>query len=227
MWTNAKEIPHNNKDDDGNGFVDDVHGWNFADGTADLTDEDGHGTHIAGLIVRDAALPVTILPVKYYKAGMSVADQRSAFLRSLRYAMEAGAQVINISGGGHRFSAEEYSVLSKAGERGIVVVSAAGNKVPHSGNRDFFPAAYNLSNVISVVGTDAKGHVLPTSNVNAHKANRFELGLDLVSSLPGNRFGKRTGSSQAAALFTAKYLRTHAEKILHHKVVAFSSESLK
>jgi hypothetical protein len=94
--------------------------------------------------------------------------------------------------------------LSQAARLGILVIAAAGNKLFHQRDMRFYPAAYNLPNVLSVVATDRAGHVLPTSNLNLGKGNLFVLGQDIESTLPHNQFGMRTGSSQAAALFTGK-----------------------
>lgn len=218
LWLNMGEVgvdengvdrSNNGIDDDLNGYTDDLYGWDFAKNTADVSDNDGHGTHIAGVIKSAIAKNASFskydfMILKYYdNKHSSLRSNHNTFLEALRYAINMGADIINISGGGHHRNTEELRVLTEAQEQGILVVAAAGNKNKRNkGNKAFYPAAYKLPNIISVVATDDNGHILRTSNLNVMKANRFAVGEKIYSSLPGNRFGFRTGSSQAAANIT-------------------------
>ncbi len=206
----------NGIDDDQNGFVDDVYGWNFAHNSSDVRDTDGHGTHIAGSIKQtiyreNPYAPFKLMALKYFGSKKGV-NHKEAFIRSLKYAIDAGVQIINISGGGSHFEEREFTLLKKAMDKGILVVAAAGNKSIGRGFDNFFPAAYDLPNVISVAATDAAGALLATSNVNETRTNAFMPGYRIHSTLPQNQFGFKTGSSQAAAIYTGHYVATVAMK---------------
>lgn len=193
----------NGIDDDGNGFIDDVHGWNFLEGTADIGDRDGHGTHIAGLI---SVPPARLMILKYAGPAIRAGARGTAFVSALRYAVKMGADVIHVSGGGDRRNRDEERVLREAARRGVLVIAASGNKRPGAPDRPFFPAAYPLSNIVPVGATDEDGRVLPTTNLVPGKRVLLERGRGVLSRLPGGRRGEMTGSSQAAAIHTGKLL---------------------
>lgn len=225
LWKNSGEIgvdaagndkSKNGIDDDGNGLVDDVHGWNFIQNNAHLGDNDGHGTHIAGVIKTaihntspNTAFEFIVL--KYYEKNASSKVRTTAFIDALEYAVSAGADIINISGGGPKFSERELRILEKASQAGIAIVAAAGNKLPDQEDKTFYPAAYDLPNIFSVVATDERGKILDTSNRTTARNVIYAVGKDVWSSLPNKKFGRKTGSSQAAAVFTghiAPYIRS-------------------
>ncbi len=203
LWTNPLEIPGNGIDDDHNGYIDDVHGWNFPENNNVLDDEENHGTHIAGVIQSNASKNRhQLMILKYFKSSQSPQDQVKSMVSALNYAIDNGADIINISAGGNTYSNEEYNLLKKAGDKGILIVAASGNKKSHFRNKDFYPSAYDLPNVISVSATNSSGEVLPTTNLNITKSSIMFDGDEIEGPLPNNQFGKMTGSSQAAAGFT-------------------------
>ncbi len=217
IWTNQGESGFdsygqaratNGVDDDHNGYIDDVHGWNFAQQNKNLADQDGHGTHIAG-VIKEATTKIKaeFIIIKYYNTSSDPGQYNDSFLNSLKYAIQVNANIINISGGGRRFSSEELAVFKQAAEKKIIVVAAAGNKSTDSNDFLFYPAAYKLPNILSVVATDESGKKLATSNINKDKLNIFEYGEKIYSCLPGNNFGYKTGSSQAAAAVTGRIAR--------------------
>lgn len=217
VWYNVDEIPNNGIDDDGDGYVDNINGWNFADNNADVSDQHGHGTHIAG-VIKKFSLPShpQFLILKYYDVRQTEAEQRTAFLNALKYAVAKKVDVINISAGGGRFSEDELALLREAKSKGIVVVAAAGNKKRHQKNINFYPSAYNESNVLAVAATNSSGQLLETSNQNLSKTCHYMNGYKVLGPVPGNKFAKKTGSSQAAAAFTGKLLR---QSQLQHKSI--------
>src|SRR3982751_10863 len=104
IWTNPGEVAGNGRDDDSNGFVDDVHGANMFDSSANIDDDNGHGTHVAGIIaarqnngigVSGIAPEATIMPVKVLDAGMAGTTETLA--RGIRYAVDKGAKILNVS----------------------------------------------------------------------------------------------------------------------------------
>lgn len=157
LWKNEKEIPNNSKDDDKNGYVDDVHGWNFVDKNNDIRDINGHGTVTAGII---AALTnnragiagvnpfAKIMPIK----AMEWNGRGWAFdiAKAIIYAVNNGARVINISIGGKRLNPMELFAVNYARSKGAIVVAAAGNEGVNT--KEFSPAG--LPGVVTVAATD-------------------------------------------------------------------------
>lgn len=112
IWTNTKEVL-NGIDDDGNGLIDDIHGWNFVNNNNDLKDNNGHGTHIAGIIqLRSDSSRVKYMILKYFNTGAADEDTVSATAKAIRYATEMNVDIINYSGGGYSSNDEEKK-LSK------------------------------------------------------------------------------------------------------------------
>ncbi|MBN1114395.1 MAG: S8 family serine peptidase [Oligoflexia bacterium] len=208
----GKSRENNGIDDDGNGFIDDVYGWNFAGNNNDLTDNHGHGTHIAGIIgavsgnkkgIAGVASNVSIMVLKNYdpRSG-SEYDPFRALIASIRYAINNGADIINYSGGGPGFSSEEYSLLKKAEEKGILVITAAGNEANNTDDVSYYPSCYRLPNMISVASVNKSGKLIKESNYGRRTVDIAAPGDNIYSTLPGNRYGYLTGTSQATAFVT-------------------------
>ncbi len=134
IWTNPQEIPANNIDDDKNGFVDDIHGWNFLDENHDFTDVRGHGTFVAGIIsakynngvgIAGINPGAVIMPVKV--ANDEGETDSLTIYRGINYAVHHGAKVINVSLGGRNISKLEEQAVERAHAMGTLVVIAAGN----------------------------------------------------------------------------------------------------
>lgn len=128
LWTNLKEIPGNNIDDDQNGFVDDVGAWNFLDNNNNLTPKGGHGTKLAGLIAPDAKIMPLI--VCSHAAGCS----QQAIINAMYYAVDNGANVINLSLGDTAGYKSAYNEAIKyAYKHNVVIVASSGSaEVGHS-----------------------------------------------------------------------------------------------
>lgn len=218
LWKNTGEMgldknglpkDSNGIDDDQNGLIDDVHGWDFVTNRNRIVDSNGHGTHVAGLIKReflenrgDSFSHLELLPLRYTRGDGK--NSKDSFLKALFYAIEQNVQVINISASGRGFSKAEFDLLKKAEERRILVVVATGNKRPGSANYRSYPASYHLKNITAVSALDRSGKVLPSSNQISTKNISYALGENLLSALPGNLYGKKTGTSQAAALVSGQ-----------------------
>ena len=167
VWTNEGEIPGNFKDDDGNGYVDDVHGWDFIRDYHDVTDLNGHGTVTAGIIAarRNNGIGISgvnphalIMPVRatdYAGNGGSI-----ELTKAIIYAVDNGARVINVSIGGEKRSKALQAALGHARRQGVVVVTAAGNSAVDT--HEFSPAG--LDHVITVSGTDTDDRRTDFSN---------------------------------------------------------------
>lgn len=218
IWTNPGETgldkngndkASNGIDDDGNGFVDDVHGWNFVFDNQDVRDNHGHGTHIAGIIggtgtarMSGVSPNVSLMILKYFDPRKPNQNPLTATVQAIKYAVANGANVINYSGGGLSPNSEELAALSEASKKGILVIAAAGNEHSNSDNAPYFPADYDLPNILSVTAIDPRSRVLPTSNYGAHSVDIAAPGEDIFSTMPGGTYGKMTGTSQATAFAT-------------------------
>lgn len=211
LWVNSKEIPGNGVDDDKNGCVDDVHGCNFITMNGDLTDNHGHGTHIAGIIgaktsnnigIAGMAVNVKLMILKYYDPKAVGANNLLNTVKAIKYAAKMGADIINYSGGGLEYSKIERNAIKKAGDKGILFVAAAGNEHNNSDKAKYYPASYNLSNIISVTAVNPRKRVLASSNYGVKTVDLAAPGENIYSTLPDNSYGLMTGTSQATAFVT-------------------------
>jgi thermitase len=204
----------NGIDDDGNGMIDDVHGWNFVANNNALTDNHGHGTHIAGIIgaksddnfgISGVAPNVSLMILKYYDPKSVNSNNLKNTVQAIRYAIKMKANIINYSGGGTDYSAEEYAAVKDAERAGILFIAAAGNERSNSdeAGKHYYPADYQLSNIISVTAVNREENkVLASSNYGVRTVDLAAPGENIYSSLPGNTFGMMTGTSQATAFVT-------------------------
>ena len=178
MWTNPGEVPGNGVDDDGNGYVDDVYGWDFANDDHDPQDDYGHGTHCAGIAAAATDNGVGVAGVGYNSRVMALkvgdgATGTAAYsdiAYGIMYAAENGAKVISLSLGGYAFSGFLEAVVNYAWDLGSVLVGAVGN---NNVSNLFYPAAYN--NVIGVSATDQ----------NDAKASWSNHGVQVSVAAPG------------------------------------------
>jgi hypothetical protein len=199
----------NGIDDDGNEFVDDVHGYDFTRSRDALGDEHGHGTHIAGIIESISSKEkVKYMSLIYYRNGIDGESALKNSIEAVRYAIRMKVDIINYSGGGNLPNAIEKAVFEEANRQGILVVAAAGNEASNSEKRPFYPANYHLPNILSVTATDGRpGGILPSSNFGKRSVAVAAPGKEIRSTLPGGGFGTMTGTSQATAFVTGAAVR--------------------
>lgn len=218
----GRDKASNNIDDDSNGYIDDIHGWNFVSNNNRLDDNHGHGTHIAGIIGASAgngkgiigiAPEVSILTLKYFDPKVPGTDNLKNTVASIRYAVQMGANIINYSGGGTEFSQDEHDAIQEAEKKGILFVAAAGNERSNSDTNHYYPADYELSNIISVTAIDQASEVLSSSNYGILTVDIAAPGQNILSSLPGSAYGYMTGTSQATAFVSgaAALVMTHKQ----------------
>jgi thermitase len=210
VFRNPGEVPGNGADDDGNGFPDDVSGWDFVNGDPGVFDDavvDEHGTHVAGTVaaVRDNRVGVAgatdravVLPVKIL--GRDGGGRASDAVRGVRYAAGLGASVINASFGGPFFSAALEEAIATSG---AVVVAAAGNEGADIDLAPVYPAAYGLANVLSVTAVGNDGSLPPFANRGRLRVDVGAPGVDVLSTVPQGRYAFFSGTSMATPHATA------------------------
>ena len=211
IWVNTKEIPGNGIDDDGNGYIDDVYGVDLETGRDSGMDDNGHGTHVAGIIaaannhigVVGLAYNVKLMPIK---AGMSSGFfTQSQIVKGILYAYNNGADVINMSFGGRASDIAVQDALETAYTR-CVLVAAAGNDGAPNSLLPTYPAA--LSYVMGVMSVDMWGVESGFTNYDVVPYNSVEYevyapGSQILSTIPGNRYATWSGTSMAAPYVSA------------------------
>jgi subtilisin family serine protease len=195
-------------DDDGNGYVDDVQGWDFYDVKASPEDDEGHGTHVAGTIAGylpgedfyGVAPRAKILPVKTHNS--EGAGREDAVVKGILYAADSGAKVINCSWGGEpeapQYSQVLFDAISYAGEKGALLVAAAGNESNNNDRNETFPANYKLPNVMAVAATTSQDRLALFSNFGATTVHVAAPGMNIYSARKGGGFKSESGTSMAA-----------------------------
>ncbi len=216
LWWNDREIPGNGIDDDGNGFVDDVRGWDFVDNDADPMDINGHGTHVAGTIgavgnngfgVVGVSWNVTIMPLRFI--GSNGRGSTSDAIQAVNYATmmkrDYGVNVVatNNSWGGGGYSTALRNAINAAAAQDILFIAAAGNgdddgRPINNDTTPHYPASYSASNIISVAATDRRDQLASWSNYGATTVHLAAPGVSILSTTPGNRYSTYNGTSMAA-----------------------------
>lgn len=218
MWINENEIPDNGIDDDGNGYIDDIYGWDFYHNdasvchyretdhgyTADPDDNDNHGTHIAGIIAATANnsigiagvasnVNVKIMSLKIH-GGSSNSGSVSNAIKAIRYAEAMGADICNISWGTTKYSqALELAIR----ESSMLFITAAGNDGLNTNSTPVFPASLRLPNLISVAYLNCEGFLPGSSNYGLSTVDIAAPGNSIYSTIVGS-YGYSSGSSMAA-----------------------------
>jgi subtilisin family serine protease len=197
LWINADEIPDNDLDDDGNGYVDDSHGWDFVNADAKPQDDHWHGTHVAGIAAADTdngqgvagvSWGARIMPLKVLDASGegSYADVAGA----ITYAADNGARILNLSLGGEDYSAALAEAVGYARERDCLLAAAAGNE----NGAVLYPAAND--GVLAVVATTRWDNRWYGSN-HGPEVDVAAPGTDIYSTTLNNAYSSASGTSTA------------------------------
>lgn len=215
MWSNPGEIAGNGIDDDGNGYIDDIHGYDFADNDSDPMDTHGHGTHCAGTIgaqgdngnnITGVAWNTQLMALKIFGDGVGGA-YTADIVNAILYAADMGAKVSNNSYGalsGNAVIANMvekplYDAISAANDAGMLFVAAAGNSSEDlDGAAMSTPAGLELPNIISIAASDHNDEIAYFSNYGKTLVDLSAPGVDIYSTLPGNEYATWSGTSMAA-----------------------------
>ncbi|MFM8570109.1 MAG: S8 family serine peptidase [Pirellula sp.] len=225
IWSNPGEIPNDGLDNDSNGYIDDVNGWDFLNrdnSVYDSVDGDDHGTHVAGSIgavggngigVAGINWNVKILPAKFLgPGGGNIADAVLAidYMTNLRLNRGVNIVAVNNSWGGGGYSSALHAAIIRAANAGILFVAAAGNSYVDNDVYMTYPASYSTlqsasgqpaasyDSVISVAALTSSGDMAGYSNWGANTVDIAAPGTAIVSTLPGNTYGWMSGTSMAA-----------------------------
>lgn len=203
LWTNPGEVAGNGVDDEGDGYADDVHGWNFLNNSPDIGDTDGHGSHVAGTLgaasnngfgITGVDWNVQIMPLKFIdQTGSGTID---AAIQAIHYAVDHGARVINASWGGQAFSQSLEAAIGYAAAHNVVFVTAAGNESANNDAVASYPANYRLGNVLSVTAVDPNGNLPSFANIGPSTVDVAAPGVSIWSAYLGG-FAYLTGTSMS------------------------------
>jgi subtilisin family serine protease len=210
IWHNPHEIKGNNKDDDHNGYVDDYYGVNIPKGRDSASDEDGHGTHVAGIVggrtnnatgIAGTCWTTRIVPVRFMDSRGR--GSTSDAIAGMQYAARAGAKIINCSFGAPTASRSLHDAVQAVKDKGILLVVAAGNDGKDLDADPSYPASYGFGNIISVAATTSDDTLASFSNFDAEKVDLAAPGDGILSTYPTDRYKTLSGTSMAAPFVTA------------------------
>ena len=189
IWTNPGEIAGNGVDDDLNGKVDDVHGWDFISGDSDPSDtldpDQGHGTHIAGIIGASGNNGLGIAGINWSTALIAVRSplDLAGELEAFKYARDNGARVVNYSAGSGQYSASEAAAIDA--EPNVTFVVASGNDGVNIDGEPSYPCSYPASNIICVTSTDQHDALSSFANFGPATVDLAAPGENILSTFPG------------------------------------------
>jgi subtilisin family serine protease len=220
MWRNPGEVAGNGIDDDKNGYVDDVYGVNTADGTGDPMDQNGHGTHVAGITLNTAGElgpdrgRVKIMALRFLNAqGMG---GLVAAIKAIEYLVDmkrrgVDVRISNNSWGGAPYSDVLMSAVSMVRDADIAFVAAAGNFGNNNDEKPEYPASLKLPNILSVAAVDSDNNLASFSNYGENSVHIAAQGVRITSTFPNGSYKTMSGTSMAAPVITGELARASME----------------
>jgi subtilisin family serine protease len=176
-----------------------------------LQDVNGHGTHIAGLIAKYAGdADYCLVIIKFFHNDLVKGDTLQASIDAINHAVDQKVDIINLSMGGVGYSNSEYKAVKRALDDDITIIAAAGNEGKDFKKQPYYPALYD-DRIIVVAAVDKRMKRMPSSNYGV-QVDAYELGENVLSTMPHNSYGHLTGTSQATAIHTGKFVQ-HLYKV--------------
>jgi len=205
IWTNPGEIAGDGIDNDVNGYVDDIRGWDFYNNDNNPFDDNGHGTHCSGTIAAEGnngigvvgvSWNAKIMPLKFLnRRGSGNTDDA---IDAINYAINNGADIMSNSWGGGGESQSLKDAISAANSAGILFVAAAGNVGTDNDESPHYPSSYDVDNIISVAATDRYDNLAGFSCYGLESVDLAAPGVTIASTYPRNRYVYMDGTSMAA-----------------------------
>ena len=201
----SPDTPNNNKDDDGNGYVDDTYGWNAITGKGSGEDDNGHGTHVAGIIgghgnngtgVAGICWSASIVPVKFMNSQGK--GSTSDAIDGMEYAAKKGAKIINASFGCPSSSESLHDAVDYVQDKGVLLVVAAGNDSEDIDKHPEYPASYTDSNILAVAASTDEDGLASFSNYGDGAVDVAAPGDDIYSTYLGGGYKYLSGTSMAS-----------------------------
>jgi len=237
IWRNTAEVAGNGIDDDNNGYIDDINGWDFGDGDNDPRPDAGdfHGTHVAGIVgaignngigVSGVNWNVQLMPVKIFGANISI----SGIIAGLNYAVNNGALVSNNSyntgTGGPSLAFQ--AALNFARTRGHVFVSSAGNTAQNNDLINHYPSDYPQDNVVAVAATDNTDTRASFSNIGATSVDIGAPGVSILSTVTGNSYAYLDGTSMASphVAGAVAYLMAMRSDLTYQQILSYMYQNV-
>lgn len=209
LFVNANEINNNGVDDDRNGYVDDYFGWNAVENNTALHDPFNHGNGIVGIIgaksnnsmgITGLNWKVKIIPIKFF--GINSGGTTDIAIKAIDYAVARGAKVINLSWGGYNDSPLLKEVMDRCRKLGILFVAASGNESNDNDIKPFYPASFELDNIISVGSINFHKDISDFSNFGKKTVHVLAPGESILTTISTTRYGYQKGTSFAAPQIT-------------------------
>ena len=205
IWTNTEEIPGDGFDNDGNGFIDDVHGWDFANDDNDPYDDRGHGTRVTGIIAAKGNNTIGVAGINWNVSIMALKflDENgsgSTFdaVQSILYAIDMGARAMNNSWGGGSYNQALEDAIEAAEAADVLFIASAGNSSEDNDTEPHYPSNYDFDNVIAVAATDDDDHLSSSSNYGLESVDLGAPGVNILTTNPKNKYRTASGTSYAA-----------------------------
>jgi thermitase len=210
LWHNPHEIQSNGKDDDKNGWVDDYYGVNLVKGKGSGVDDDGHGTHVSGIVaargnnangISGLCWSGSLMAVKFMDENGR--GSTSDAIDGIDYAIHEGARIINCSFGSSKKSSALNDEVNYAKSKNTLLVVAAGNNGQNIDSDPIYPASFTQGNILTVAATTASGALASFSNYGKKNVDLGAPGSNIFSTYLGSTYKTLSGTSMAAPLVSA------------------------
>ncbi|MCB1225304.1 MAG: S8 family serine peptidase, partial [Verrucomicrobiales bacterium] len=226
-WTNPGEIAGNGIDDDGNGYIDDVHGWDFANDDADPIDDHNHGTHCAGTIgaqgnnaagVAGVCWQVSLAALKFLTSTGT--GTTSDATEAIAYATAMGFDLTSNSWGGGGYSESLGDAIAEADAAGILTICAAGNESSDNDSVPNYPSNYSGLNVIAVASITRQDQLSSFSNYGEDEVDLAAPGSEILSTVKDGGYATFSGTSMATphVAGTCALLKAWRPDLTHHEI---------